>query len=94
MLVGWKAFKCLSLPSEDSSLREGFTRAGINLLITALSRAQLLLEEHASKPVEVCRSVSTGLALTITHRKTRRLIPEMINFCFPACTLPAGSYSF
>lgn len=60
MLVGWKAFKCLSLPSEDSSLREGFTRAGITLLIMALSRAQLLLEEHASKPVEVRRSVSTG----------------------------------
>lgn len=63
MLVGWKAFKCLSVPTENSSLGEGFTRAGINLLTMALSKAQLLLEERASKPVEVCRSVSTGLAL-------------------------------
>lgn len=42
-LVGWKAFKCLSLPSEDSSWGEGFTWAGINLLIMVLSKAQLLL---------------------------------------------------
>lgn len=54
---------CLSLPSEGSSLGEGFTQAGINLLIMVLNRAQLLLEERASKPVEIRRSVSTGLAL-------------------------------
>lgn len=45
MLVGCKAYKCLSLPSEDSSLGEGFTWAGINLLDVVLSRAQLLLEK-------------------------------------------------
>jgi len=63
MLVGCKTFKGLSLPSEDSSLGEGFTWAGINLLIIMLSRDQLLPEERASKLLEVCRSVSTGLVL-------------------------------
>lgn len=63
MFVGWKVFKCLNLPSEDSSLGEGFTRAGINLLIVVLSRAHVLLEEHASKLVGVRRSVSAALAL-------------------------------
>lgn len=63
MFFGWKAFKCLNLPSEDSSVGEGFTRAGINLLIMVFSRAPLLLEERASKLVEARRSVSTGLAL-------------------------------
>lgn len=55
--------RCLSLPREDSSLGERYTQTGINLLIMVLSRAQLLLEEHASKPVEAHGSVSTGLVL-------------------------------
>lgn len=83
MFGGHKAFGCLHLPSEDPSVGELFTQAGINAPTTVLSRAQPLLEGCAARPAEARRCVPAGSVLESSSLQKDQKMGPRVTLLFP-----------